>query len=150
MKSILFVCLGNICRSPIAEGIATKIKTEYDLPIHIDSAGTSRWHIGEPPCDHAIKIALEHGIDISTLRARTVHPKDSQRFDYIVAMDNDNRNELIARGFKNVYLIGDYGNFNGADVPDPYFFKDFEGFYKVFSMLDIAVKDFMKKEGLWD
>ncbi len=150
MKSILFVCLGNICRSPIAEGIATKIAADYNLPLHIDSAGTSHWHIGEPPCDNAVKIALKHGIDISTLRARKVHPKDARRFDYIVAMDNDNRNKLLSRGFENVYLIGDYGNFNGADVPDPYFFKDFEGFHNVFSMLDVAVKDFMKKENLWN
>ena len=150
MKSILFVCLGNICRSPLADGIATKIADDYNLDLHIDSAGTSQWHVGEPPCDNSIEVARLNGIDISSLRARTIHPDDKQKFDYIVAMDKQNREDLLARGYQNVYLIGEYGGFGGKDVPDPYFFDGFEGFHEVFAMLDKAVRDFLQKEKLWD
>ena len=149
MKSILFVCLGNICRSPLADGIANKIAREHDLDLHIDSAGTSQWHIGEPPCKNAIKIAARNGVDISGLRARTLHRNDPETFQYVVAMDSQNKKDLQSLGYQNVYLIGDYGGYGGADVPDPYFFDGFSGFEKVYEMLDTAVRDFLKKEGLW-
>ncbi len=149
MKSILFVCLGNICRSPLADGIANKIAREHDLDLHIDSAGTSQWHIGEPPCKNAIKIAARNGVDISGLRARTLHRNDPETFQYVVAMDSQNKKDLQSLGYQNVYLIGNYGGYGGADVPDPYFFDGFSGFEKVYEMLDTAVRDFLKKEGLW-
>ncbi len=149
MKSILFVCLGNICRSPLADGIANKIARDYDLDLYIDSAGTSQWHIGEAPCENSIKIAKQHNIDISKLKARTLHRQDIQTFDFIVAMDNQNKKDLLSLGYENVYLIGDYGGYNGLDVPDPYFFPGFEGFEKVYKMLDITIKEFLKKEKLW-
>jgi protein-tyrosine phosphatase len=149
MKSILFVCLGNICRSPLADGIANKIAREQGLELYIDSAGTAQWHVDEPPCGNAIKVAAQNGIDISGLRARTLHRKDPETFEYIVAMDKQNRKDLESLGYKNVYLIGDYGGYGGADVPDPYFFDGFSGFEKVYDMLDTAVRDFLKKEGLW-
>ncbi len=149
MKSILFVCLGNICRSPIAHGIANKIARKNDLLLHIDSAGTSKWHIGEVPCENSVKIAKMNDIDISDLKARTIHPKDSEIFNYIVAMDKQNKNDLISLGCENVFLLGDYGGFGGVDVPDPYHFQTFSGFEKVYNMIDVCVRDFLKKEKLW-
>ncbi|MCH9813738.1 MAG: low molecular weight phosphotyrosine protein phosphatase [Epsilonproteobacteria bacterium] len=148
MTSILFVCLGNICRSPLAEGIALNLKDKYDLNIEIDSAGTGHWHVGNPPCENSITVANNNHIDISHLRARLIKKEDENKFDYIVVMDENNYTDLIAMGFKNVYKIGNYGGFEGADVPDPYFFDGFEGFDKVFEMLDISVRDFMYKERL--
>lgn len=149
MRSILFVCLGNICRSPLADGIANKIAREHELELYIDSAGTAQWHVDEPPCDNAIKIAAQNSVDISGLRARTLHRKDPETFEYIVAMDSQNKKDLESLGYENVYLIGDYGGYNGADVPDPYFFDGFSGFEKVYGMLDTCVRDFLKKEKLW-
>jgi len=149
MKSILFVCLGNICRSPLADGIANRIARAHDLDLYIDSAGTSEWHVGEPPCPNAIKIAAQNGLDISGLRARTLHRHDPETFEYIVAMDAQNRKDLESLGYRDVRLIGDYGGYGGADVPDPYFFDGFSGFEKVYEMLDTAVRDFLKQEQLW-
>ncbi|RUM66744.1 MAG: low molecular weight phosphotyrosine protein phosphatase [Sulfurospirillum sp.] len=148
MKSILFVCLGNICRSPLAEGIAAKIAADHNLDLKIDSAGTAHWHIGKPPCENSIKIAALNGIDISALRARQLQEAD-KNFSHIVAMDSQNYKDLLALGFKNPYLIGDYGELFGEDIPDPYFFDGFEGFHKVYAMLDRSIQDFMKKERLW-
>ena len=148
MKSLLFVCLGNICRSPLAEGIAAKIAADHNLDLKIDSAGTAHWHIGEAPCENSTRVAAHNGVDISTLRARQL-AKEDNTFSHIVAMDRQNYKDLQALGFKNIYLIGDYGELHGADIPDPYFFDGFEGFHKVYAMLDRSIQDFMKKERLW-
>ena len=148
MKSILFVCLGNICRSPLAEGIAKKIVLNHKLKLHIDSAGTGHWHAGEPPCENSIKVAKNNGIDISSLRAREIQKGDKTTFDYVVVMDKNNYHDLKALGFENLYEIGNYGGFDGVCVPDPYFYSGFEGFDKVYNMLDIAILDFLKTEGL--
>ena len=143
-KRVLFVCLGNICRSPIAEGVAQHIVNSKHLEFYIDSAGTSDWHEGEVPCAHSVKIARQHNIDISQQKSRPVTKQDIEDFDYVVAMDEKNKHDLLAFGFKNVYLLGDFGGFNGQNVPDPYFFPGFEGFEKVFDMVDTAVKDFLE------
>jgi protein-tyrosine phosphatase len=148
LKSILFVCLGNICRSPLAEGIGKKIAQDFDLDLYIDSAGTGDWHIGEAPCENSIKVAKNNGIDISDLKARKIERKDKIEFDYIVVMDKNNYHDLQGLGFENLYKIGEYGGFDGACVPDPYYYKGFEGFDKVYNMLDICIKDFLKTEGL--
>ena len=140
---ILFVCFGNICRSPIAEGIAQYIVNNEDLAIDIDSAGTSYRYEGEHPCQYSIHIASKKGIDISKLRSRPISKEDIKNFDYIVCMDEQNRQELISLGFKQVYKLGDYGGFKGKDVPDPYFFQSHEGLEEVFDMIDVAVKDFL-------
>lgn len=145
MKSILFVCLGNICRSPLAEGIARKIADDYQLAVKIDSAGTGHWHVGETPCENSVKVAHMNGVDIQNLRARQIHYNDTG-FSHIVAMDRQNYQDLQDLGFKNIYLIGDYGNLNGADIPDPWFFDGFEGFHKVYAMLEQSIQEFMKKE----
>lgn len=143
MKSILFVCLGNICRSPIAEGIARHLITQYDYPITVDSAGTGHWHIGEAPCPHSITVAQNHGIDISSLRARQVTKEDFIAFDIIIALDQSNYRDLKAMGCPNLTKLGTYG-FEGADVPDPFFFEGFEGFEQVFTMIETSVQSLLQ------
>ena len=145
MKSILFVCLGNICRSPLAQGIAQKIVKEKNLEFIVDSAGTSNWHEGEAPCENSIKIAKQYQVDISKQHSRIISKNDIQKFDYVVAMDKQNKTDMENFGFKNVYLLGDFGTYKGADVPDPYFFDGFEGFEKVYTMITLCVSDFIQK-----
>lgn len=137
-KSILFVCLGNICRSPLAEGIAQNLNEKYNLGLKIDSAGTGAYHIGEPPCDNSIKIAKQKGIDISSQKARQVKKEDFSKFDLIIALDNNNLKDLKNISCKNVKLLGDFG-YEGADVPDPYFFPGFEGFEKVYEQIETCI-----------
>jgi protein-tyrosine phosphatase len=144
MKSILFVCLGNICRSPIAEGIARNLITEDNLSITVDSAGTGNWHVGESPCENSIYIAQKHGVDISRLRARQVKKADFTTFDLIVALDQSNYSDLKAMGCKNVIKLGEFGC-EGADVPDPYFFKGLEGFENVYSMIESCIKELLNR-----
>ena len=146
MIRILFVCLGNICRSPLAEGVAQYILEKEGLNLVVDSAGTSNWHLGEAPCDNSIKIARQNEVDISKQRSRPVTKQDIEHFDYVVAMDAQNKNALENFGFTNVYKLGDFGEYKGVDVPDPYFFNGFEGFEKVFEMVDVCVKDFLEQE----
>ncbi len=138
MKSIIFVCLGNICRSPIAEGCANKIAKEKSLQITIASAGTGGWHVGEAPCANSIKVCKQNGIDISKLRASQFTKKDIEKYDLIVALDASNYNDLKALGVTNLVKLGAYG-YNAQDVPDPYFYNGFEGFDKVFSMIESCV-----------
>ena len=140
--SFLFVCLGNICRSPLAEGIAKRIAQKEGLDILIDSAGTGDWHLGEAPCADSIKVAKMNGLDISMLRARQVTPDDFQKFTYIIALDDNNLNDLRAMGGSPLKL-GDFGA-EGKDVPDPYFFKEFEGFHHVYAMIEKCVTQALK------
>ena len=144
MRSILFVCLGNICRSPLADGIANRYARELGLDFYIDSAGTSDWHKGEAPCEHSIKIAKQNGVDISGLRSRPICPQDLKEFELIIAMDRQNRSDLLSYGFENVKLLGDFGGLGGADVPDPFYFKGFSGFEKVYEMIDRGVRDILR------
>jgi len=146
MRRVLFVCLGNICRSPLAAGVAQYILEKEGLHLVVDSAGTSNWHEGEAPCAHSIKIARQNEVDISQQKSRPVTKQDIEDFDYIVAMDAQNKMDLENFGFTNVYKLGDFGGYKGANVPDPYFFPGFEGFEKVFEMVDVCVKDFLEKE----
>ena len=138
MPSILFVCLGNICRSPLAEGIARHISETKSLNLKVDSAGTGSWHVGEPPCENSVKVAALHGLDISTLRARQVSVEDLKKFDLIIALDQNNYNDLKKMGAAKLYKLGYFG-FNNEDIPDPYFFNGFEGFEKVYEMIETAV-----------
>ncbi|MGB5964423.1 MAG: low molecular weight protein-tyrosine-phosphatase [Sulfurimonadaceae bacterium] len=137
-KSILFVCLGNICRSPLAEGIAKQIANRRGLDIEIDSCGTGTWHVGEAPCDDAIRVAKENGLDIASQRARQINSDDIEKFDLIVVLDDKNQSDVIAMGAKNVVKLGFYG-YNNEDVPDPYFFPGYEGFDKVYSIIEECV-----------
>ena len=145
MKSIIFVCLGNICRSPIAEGCAKKLVSKNNLDITIESSGTGSWHIGEPPCDNSIKVCKNNDVDISQLKASQFTKRDTASYDLVVALDDSNYSDLKALGVTNLVKLGDYG-YNSEDVPDPYFFNGFEGFDKVFTMIDECVKNLFEKE----
>ena len=145
MNRILFVCLGNICRSPLAHGVAEHLAHTNKLELHVDSAGTSDWHAGEAPCDNSIKVAQQNAIDISKQYSRPITKEDITSFTHVVAMDRQNKADMEAFGFSNVHLLGDYADFQGEDVPDPYFFNGFEGFEKVYRMISLCVKDFLAK-----
>ena len=145
VKSILFVCLGNICRSPLAEGIAKNYIKEKNLNLVIESAGTGHWHIGEKPCENSIKVALLNGVDISNQKAQQVKKSDFKNFDLIVGLDDSNISNLKNLGCKNLIKLGDFG-FNGECVPDPYFFDGFEGFDKVFEMIDVCVRNLIDEK----
>ena len=142
MKSILFVCLGNICRSPLAEGIAREYVKNSNLDIKIDSCGTGSWHVGEVPCDNSIKIADINGVDISNQRARQITKDDLENFEKIIVLDDSNYSDILNMGCSKDKLskLGFYG-YNNENVPDPYFFNGFEGFEKVHEMIDICVKE---------
>jgi protein-tyrosine phosphatase len=143
MKKVLFVCLGNICRSPLAEGIAKDYISQNNLDISVDSAGTSSFHVGENPCPHSIDIAKEKNIDISSLKARQVKKNDFEEFDLIIGLDRSNIANLKIMGCKQPLLLGDFG-LDGEDIPDPYFFDGFEGFEKVFDMIETGVINILK------
>ncbi|PPK62725.1 protein-tyrosine phosphatase [Malaciobacter marinus] len=145
IKSIIFVCLGNICRSPIAQGIAQKYIKDNQLDIKVDSAGTGSWHIGESPCEHSINIAKQNGIDISRQIARQVNLEDFQTYDLVVGLDERNMQDLEKLGCKDAVKLGDFG-FDGQDVPDPFFFEGFEGFDKVYSMIEKCVIELIKQK----
>src|SRR6187402_3242143 len=96
MAHVLFVCLGNICRSPTAEGVLRAIAAkEYpSLALDVDSAGTADYHVGEPPDHRTVAAARRRGYDLTGLRARLIQPEDFRRFDYVLAMDRGNLSEL--------------------------------------------------------
>lgn len=139
---ILMVCLGNICRSPLAEGILQHKANQLGLPWVVDSAGTGHWHAGERPDPRSIAVARKYGIDISGQRARQFQPHDFERFDRIFVMDTQNQRDVLrlARNDEHrakVRLILDLTHPGEAQsVPDPYY--DDNGFEAVFSMLDAA------------
>lgn len=123
--SILFVCMGNICRSPLAEGIFSHLVDEAGLAdrFDIDSAGTGGWHEGAHPDRRSIATAKGHGIDISRQRARQIGTEDFSRFDLILAMDRENLAELRRKRPEatNVHLFGDLALETSEDIADPYF-----------------------------
>ena len=127
--SILFVCLGNICRSPLAEA-AFRVEAErLGLDVEVDSAGTGGWHAGEPPDRRAIAAARRNGVDISNLRARKVTRADFDRFDHIVALDEENEGDLHAlrpKGSRATLslLLDHVPGREGQAVADPYYGDD--------------------------
>lgn len=143
MKSILFVCLGNICRSPLAEAIARKFSEEHLLGLNVASAGTGDWHIDQAPCPNSVKVAKLNGLDISKFKGKQVSKADFSTYDLIVGLDDSNINNLKKLGCRHPLKLGDYG-FKGADVPDPYFFDGFEGFDKVYDMIHLSVKNLLQ------
>jgi len=142
LPSVLFVCLGNICRSPLAEAVTREKAQRRGFELFVDSAGTGSWHIGEPPCDNSVRVALKHGLDIRSLRARQVCSDDMERFDVVVGLDANNVADLKKLGLTNVYKLGSFG-YGGDDVPDPYFFPGYEGFEKVFTMIDTCCEELL-------
>lgn len=144
---ILFVCLGNICRSPLAEGIARDYIEKNKLDIAVDSCGTSSWHIGEPPDKRSINVAKNNGIDISKLKGRQISLYGDLDWDYYIVMDENNKRDLLNMGFEKTKIIklGEFGA-NGKDVPDPYTYKDLEGFEKVFQMIKTCVESLLNSK----
>lgn len=123
---VLFVCLGNICRSPLAEAALRAEADRLGLDVDVDSAGTGEWHIGEPPDRRAQAAARKHGVDISHLRGRQVRSNDFNAFDHIVAMDRENLANLRRmqpdRGRARLSLLLDHvPGREGQPVADPYY-----------------------------
>ena len=147
MTRILFVCLGNICRSPLAQAVAEEFALKHQLNIEVQSAGTGNWHEGEAPCENSIKVAQQRGLDISNYKARQVSKEDFTYYDIIIGLDQSNIDNLAAMGCKTALKLGSFG-FNEEDVPDPYFFEGFEGFDKVFDMIEVCVTTFLKEKFL--
>jgi protein-tyrosine phosphatase len=127
--SVLFVCLGNICRSPLAEAVFRVEAERIGLDAEIDSAGTGDWHVGRPPDPRALAVAAKNGVDISHMRARQVSAKDFRRFRHIVALDAKNLANLRALqpadGKAELSLLLDHApGRRGEAVPDPYYSDD--------------------------
>ncbi len=142
MVKVLFVCLGNICRSPTAEGVLRQRLAAAGLEeaVRVDSAGTHDYHLGKPPDPRAVAAAAARGIDISGLRARQVTRTDLEHFDYVLAMDEENLEHLrmLGQGRARVGLLMDYApGWQTREVPDPYFGGP-EGFHQVLDMLQDA------------
>ncbi|SPE77018.1 Low molecular weight protein-tyrosine-phosphatase YfkJ [Flavobacterium columnare] len=141
------VCLGNICRSPLAEGI---LKSKLPNSYLIDSAGTGGWHAGEKPDRRSIHIAQEKGIDISQQKARKFQKTDFDTFDYIFTMDNQNYKDIINQATTENHrskvrlILEEIFPGEKVDVPDPYYGGE-EGFKNVFNMLDLACKSIADK-----
>ncbi len=140
---VLMVCLGNICRSPMAEGVFRHLLEENGLEdrIRVDSAGTGSWHVGESPDVRSTRTAAAHGIDL-TGRSRQIRPEDFRNYDYIVAMDRSNLEELEelrngVGGQGALYLLREFDPQGGpgAEVPDPYYGGP-GGFEEVFQMVE--------------
>jgi len=143
---VLFVCMGNICRSPTAQGVFCKLVEEARLTdlVEVDSAGTHAYHVGEPPDRRAQQTALRRGIDLSQQQARRIGPEDLQYYDYILVMDQDNYHAVSAicpEGLgleRRLTLLLDYApHLRTREVPDPYY-GGANGFESVFDMVEAA------------
>lgn len=139
MMKILMVCLGNICRSPLAEGI---LKSKIDTnKIYVDSAGTGGWHVGELPDQRSIAVGKYHGVDLTDQRCRKFSVLDFDNFDIIYAMDMSNYKDVAAMArtqeekHKVRLILKELGDSDYVEVPDPYYGGD-NGFENVFQMLD--------------
>jgi len=144
MVKVLFVCMGNICRSPTAHGVFRDLvrKEGLDGQVEIDSAGTHAYHVGNPPDQRARQTAYARGLDLSDLRARQVTPDDFAVYDYILAMDEENlallEAQCPAEYRERVRLFLDFAPDQGvSEVPDPYYGGE-KGFEYVFDLVDAA------------
>ena len=149
--SVLFVCLGNICRSPLGEGVLAHRLEEADLSdrVHVDSAGTGTWHQGEPPDPRSTDVAMRHGISLRG-RARRVRAEDFNEFDYIFAMDRSNLRDLrhLESQADGGALLSLFREFDphpdgDLDVPDPYY-GGADGFDLMFEMIDRTCASFVQ------
>lgn len=148
---VLFVCLGNICRSPTAEGVFRHVVAERNLAklFEIDSAGTSDWHVNKSPDGRTVKAAAKRGYDLSSFRGRQAVAKDFEHFDYILAMDESNLSNLRALApanhSANLGLFLDFAhNFDQQEVPDPYY-GGADGFELVLDLIEDASNGFLEQ-----
>ena len=142
--AVLFVCLGNICRSPLAEAAFRREAERTGLDVGIDSAGTGSWHVGEPPDARAQAEALRHGVDISSLRARQVRAEDFFRFTHLLALDHQNLADLEAmappEATASLSLLLDHvPGEEGRAVADPYF-GERDGFAETWRQVSLAAR----------
>ena len=146
MKRILFVCLGNICRSPAAEGVLRAKAIERGLNLYIDSAGTGAWHVGDPPDARMIKAAGKRRYDISHQRARKVEFADFYEFDYVLAMDLSNQTDLLTMAPPNrecdIRLFLDFADGDIRETPDPYYGGE-DGFAYVLDLIENGAEGFL-------
>lgn len=147
---ILFVCLGNICRSPTAEIVFREIvaREAPDLRLEIDSAGTAAYHVGSPPDSRTRQAALRRGYDMSALRARVVESKDFDRFDLILAMDRQNfdalRQRAPATAHQRIRMFLEFApDADTTDVPDPYYGGP-NGFEEVLDLVEAAARGLLE------
>lgn len=147
---ILMVCLGNICRSPLAEGILQHHAWKNGLQWSVESAGTGAYHIGEPPHPLSIKVAKLNGIDISKQRARRFAKDDFLNFDFIYVMDSQNYND-VKRISGNLFdaskidlLLNELHPGQNRNVPDPWYGEE-DGYYEVFEMINKACEQIIEK-----
>jgi len=144
---ILMVCLGNICRSPLAEGI---LQSKLGEDFLVASAGTGSWHVGQCPDKRSIAVAKKYGIDISTQRARQFKTGDFDEFDLIYVMDQSNYEDVLSLAEDDVQrskvrlILEEYENGEDKNVPDPYFGGD-DGFEEVYRLLDEVTTDITSK-----
>jgi protein-tyrosine phosphatase len=143
---ILFVCLGNICRSPTAEGVLRTLAAREapELRLEVDSAGTADFHVGEPPDPRTQAAGLRRGYDLAALRARVIEPADFGHFDLILAMDEDNLRVLRRRAPAHVHerlrlLLEFAPDADSRDVPDPYYGGP-NGFEEVLDLVEAATR----------
>ncbi|HXB06967.1 MAG TPA: low molecular weight protein-tyrosine-phosphatase [Puia sp.] len=147
---VLMLCLGNICRSPLAEGILREKARKAGLDWEVDSAGTNGYHVGEAPHPLSQKVARQHGIDISRQRARRFTAADFQRFDKIYALANDVVDEMrriAGRQFEPTkldLLMNEVHPGSNEDVPDPYYGPE-SGYHKVYAMVEAAADQIIAK-----
>ena len=141
---VLFVCMGNICRSPVAEGVFAKLIEQQSLTeyVHVDSAGTHAYHVGNPPDPRSQQTAQRRGIDISKLRARRFSEDDFHEFDYVLAMDSENYRNLSSAcppeaRYKLKMFLEFAPHLNELDVPDPYYGGEL-GFERVLDLVEAA------------
>ncbi|NRA41818.1 MAG: low molecular weight phosphotyrosine protein phosphatase [Pseudomonadales bacterium] len=150
MTNVLFVCLGNICRSPTAEGVMRKKLQQAGLSdtIKVDSCGTGSWHVGSSPDERTISMAEQYGYDLSELRARKLSANDYLRFDYILAMDTRNLADVIKTApadFQGeIKLLLDFAPGDELEVPDPYFGGE-SGFLRVIQLIEAACDGFISQ-----
>jgi protein-tyrosine phosphatase len=147
---ILFVCLGNICRSPTAEAVLRELAAREapELTLEVDSAGTAEYHVGQPPDPRTRAAAARRGYDLSALRARTVESTDFERFDLILAMDRDNLKALRRRAPSDTHerlrLFLEFSpDAAPEDVPDPYYGGP-NGFEEVLDLVEAATRGLLK------
>ena len=148
MVRVLFVCLGNICRSPLAQGAFEDVlrREELENEVFVDSAGTGSWHVGSPPDDRAQRSASARGLDLSAQRARRISPDDCEDFDYVLTMDEQNYRTVtsLCRGSAVVHPFLDFApNSSEREVPDPYGGGP-EGFDHVLDLVEEASEGLLR------